>query len=253
MCMLLQNWTTVQLQFLVSTLFPTTTGYFMSIFLCYYISFKDVMFNEGCIHFTISKCYDLFNHSQMICRQDFNLSLALLLKLNSYLFLSEIHDWSDSNSSRNTLLGKLESRNSCPEPLVWEGLLIPQTTEGLKLQPETLPRPEIKGWPGPAISLNSLLVIEAVALEWVSVCGFKKYLKGSKQKKMFLWSAKAKEPHSLQTATSLALVRGSRLRWHNQRPSQKGSWGIPSSLVHYPDWPGDWELLRGLGLQSPQL
>lgn len=189
----------------------------------------------------------------MICTQDFNLSLASLLKLNCYLFLSETHDWSDSNSSRNTLLGKLESGNSCPEPLVWEGPLTPQTTEGLTLQPETLPRPETKGWPGPAISLNTLLVIEAVTLEWVSVCGFKKYLKGSKQKMMFLWSAKAKEPHSRRTTASLALVRGIRFRWHNQRPSQKGSWGIPSSLVHYPDSPGDCELLRGLGLQSPQL
>lgn len=159
----------------------TTTGYLVSIFLCYYISFKNVLRN-GCINFTIAQCY-AFNHSQMICRQDFNLSLASLLKLNSFLPISD--PWPDSNPSREILVGELKSRNSYMKV---SGLRRSAGFLGhvwLKLQPERLTRPEIKGWSGLAISVTYLCQSVELWLLNDSVFVALKILQCSKQIKVF--------------------------------------------------------------------
>lgn len=158
--------------------------------------------------FTISKHYDLFNRSQMTWRWDFNLSLTSLLKLTLTL-LSKTRDLTDANPSRNILLGKLESRNPCheglwcemscsiPRPRSQRALVTARKTAAFK--PE---RPEIKSWPGPAISPTSLNWSLSLWPLSDSVFVALKPPQGSRQSKMSLGSVDAEEAPRSRNLTS---------------------------------------------------
>lgn len=107
-----------------------------------FIPFKDIAFNRA---------YDLFKPSQMTWRQDFILSLASFLKLNSCL---PIPGSAGAEPSRNTFFRKPESRNSCCGGL-WPGKahLCPGR-EARRVQ--ITGRKAATGWPGPAVSAASL-------------------------------------------------------------------------------------------------
>lgn len=98
-------------------------------------------------------------------------------------------------------MGELKSRNSYMKV---SGLRRPAGFPGhvwLKLQPERLARPEIKGWSGLAISVTNLCQSVGLWLLNDSVFVALKILQCSKQIKIFSL-ANVKEPPALRNETS---------------------------------------------------
>lgn len=137
-------------------------------------------------------------------RQDFHLSLASLLKLNSSLLIWK--SWPDRFKSIKrypTEKGRgvggrgLDSRNSCMKTSYRRGRLAlwPQRAQ---IKSERLPRPEIKCWSGPTTSVISLCwSVGPWALDDSVFVALKISHAGSKIR-YSLWSANAKEPPNPQ-------------------------------------------------------